>query len=55
MFIESGEQHYVKPSIKLRDEINELLGDMGSYYAKVDNSLPEPSKPRWRKKENTGE
>ncbi len=55
VFIESGEQHYVKPSIKLRDEINELLGDMGSYYAKVDNSLPEPSKPRWRKKENTGE
>ncbi|MEE2614136.1 MAG: OB-fold nucleic acid binding domain-containing protein, partial [Verrucomicrobiota bacterium] len=55
VFVESGEQHFVKPSMQLQDEINELLGGMGSYYAKVDKTLPEPAKRRWRKKEGDGD
>ena len=50
VFVESGEQHFVKPSIQLRDEFNELLGIGGSYYAKIDKDLPEPAKRRWSKK-----
>ena len=54
VFVESGEQHFVKPSLQLRDQINELLDGAGSYYAKIDNSLPEPTKRRWKKKESAG-
>ena len=50
VFVESGEKHYVKPSERLRDEVNDLLGQAGSYYAKVDTSLPDPPKRRWQKK-----
>ena len=53
--VESGEKHYVKPSERLRDEVNDLLGQAGSYYAKVDTSLPDPPKRRWQKKESNGE
>ena len=55
VFVESGEKHYVKPSERLRDEVNDLLGQAGSYYAKVDTSLPDPPKRRWQKKESNGE
>ena len=52
VFVESGEKHYVKPSERLRDEVNDLLGQAGSYYAKVDTSLPDPPKRRWQKESN---
>ena len=55
VFIESGEQHFVKPSMQLRDEVNELLEGAGAYYAKVDKTLPEPAKRRWKKKENASD
>jgi len=55
VFVECSEQHFVKPSDRLRDEVNDLLGQAGSYYAKVDTSLPEPVKRRWHKKEKNGE
>ena len=41
--------------MQLRDEFNELLGTGGSYYAKINNDLPEPEKRRWRKKRESDE
>ena len=50
VFIDTSEKHSVRPSIKLRDEVNEMLGP-DSYYAKVDTTLPEPVKRQWQRKE----
>ena len=50
VFIDTSEKHFVRPSIKLRDEVNEMLGP-DSYYAKVDTTLPEPVKRQWQRKE----
>ncbi len=43
----------MRPSVKLRDEVNEMLGP-DSYYAKVDTTLPEPAKRQWQQKETNG-
>ena len=46
-------KYFVRPSVKLRDEVNEMLGP-DSYYAKVDTTLPEPAKRQWQQKETNG-
>ncbi|MDP6306708.1 MAG: DNA polymerase III subunit alpha [Verrucomicrobiota bacterium] len=53
VFIDTSEKHFVRPSVKLRDEVNEMLG-ADSYYAKVDKTLPEPAKRQWQRKEAKG-
>jgi DNA polymerase-3 subunit alpha len=53
VFIDTSEKHFVRPSMKLRDEVNEMLGP-DSYYAKVDTTLPEPVKRQWQRKETFG-
>jgi hypothetical protein len=53
VFIDTSKKHFVRPSVKLRDAVNEMLGQ-GSYYAKVDTTLPEPVKRQWQRKENNG-
>ena len=53
VFIDTSEKYFVRPSVKLRDEVNEMLGP-DSYYAKVDTTLPEPAKRQWQRKETIG-
>ena len=53
VFIDTSEKHFGRPSVKLRDEVNEMLGP-DSYYAKVDKTLPEPAKRQWQRKETNG-
>ena len=53
VFVDTSEKHFVRPSMKLRDEVNEILGP-DSYYAKVDTTLPEPVKRQWQRKETSG-
>ena len=53
VFIDASEKYFVRPSVKLRDEVNEMLGP-DSYYAKVDTTLPEPAKRQWQRKETNG-
>ncbi|HIM68323.1 MAG TPA: DNA polymerase III subunit alpha [Verrucomicrobia bacterium] len=53
VFIDTSEKYLVRPSVKLRDEVNEMLGP-DSYYAKVDTTLPEPAKRQWQRKETNG-
>jgi DNA polymerase-3 subunit alpha len=53
VFIDTSKKHFVRPSVQLRDEVNEMLGP-DSYYAKVDMTLPEPAKRQWQRKENNG-
>jgi hypothetical protein len=53
VFIDTSKKHFVRPSVQLRDEVNEMLGP-DSYYAKVDMTLPEPTKRQWQRKENNG-
>ena len=53
VFIDTSEKYFVRPSVKLRDEVNEMLGP-DSYYAKVDTTLPEPAKRQWQRKETNG-
>ncbi len=53
VFIDTNEKYFVRPSVQLRDGVNELLGP-DSYYAKVDKTLPEPARRQWQRKENNG-
>ena len=53
VFIDTSKKYFVRPSVKLRDAVNEMLGQ-DSYYAKVDTALPEPPKRQWRRKEKNG-
>ena len=53
VFIDTSEKHFVRPSVHLRDEVNDMLGP-DSYYAKVDTTLPEPAKRHWQRKEANG-
>jgi DNA polymerase III subunit alpha len=48
IFIETHDRFYVTPSRALQDAIDELLGEE-TYYAKVDQSLPQPQRRRWER------
>ncbi|HJN82753.1 MAG: DNA polymerase III subunit alpha, partial [Verrucomicrobiota bacterium] len=51
VFIDTSDRYFVRPSERLRTEVNAMLGP-NCYYAKVDTSLPEPAKRQWQRKEN---
>ena len=53
VFIDTSEKYFVRPSVKLRDEVNGMLGP-DSCYAKVDTTLPAPAKRQWQRKETNG-
>jgi DNA polymerase-3 subunit alpha len=53
IFIETHEKFNVAPSMKLQKAANEQFGDE-TYYAKVDNSLPERTPRRWEKRPDSG-
>ena len=51
IFIETHENYYVTPSGALQKAVNELFGEE-TYYAKVDNTLPERQRKPWERREN---
>ena len=53
VFIETHERFRVLPSLAFQREVEALFGD-GSYYAKVDTSLPERAQRRWERREDDG-
>ncbi len=53
VFIEAHDRFRVAPSLALQREVEGLLGD-GSYYAKVDTSLPERAARKWERKPGNG-
>ncbi len=48
--IEANDRYFVAPSREFQKAIDDLLGE-GTFYAKVDTSLPEPRKRAWEKKD----
>ncbi len=50
IFIEANDRFGVTPSLELQTAIDELLGEE-TYYAKVDNTLPERQKRSWEKRD----
>jgi DNA polymerase-3 subunit alpha len=54
IFIEAHERFSVAPSMALQQAADERFGD-GTYYAKVDTSLPERAPRRWEKRESNGD
>jgi DNA polymerase-3 subunit alpha len=48
VFVETNERFSVTPSQKLQQAADEMFGE-GTYYAKVDTSLPERAERRWEK------
>jgi hypothetical protein len=49
VFLETHDRYWVTPSRDLERAVDELFGE-GTYYAKVDNSLPERAQRRWPKR-----
>ena len=48
-FIETDDRYFVTPSVALQQAIDDLFGE-GTYYAKVDKTLPEKQRPVWQRK-----
>ena len=53
VFVETHERFFVQPSVQFEDEVNDFLGG-GTYYSKVDTSLPEKVKRQWERKGDSG-
>ena len=53
VFIETHEDYFVLPSLRLQNDLEALLGP-GSYYAQVDLTLPPKPQRRWEKRSATG-
>jgi DNA polymerase-3 subunit alpha len=54
VIVEAHERYFIAPSQKLQQELDGRFGE-GSYYAKVDTSLPERPRRSWEKKsDNSG-
>jgi len=49
IFVETHDRFYVTPSRALQEAVDELLGEQ-TYYAKIDQSLPQPERRRWERK-----
>jgi DNA polymerase III subunit alpha len=49
IFVETHEKFFVTPSRELQKAADDLFGE-GTFYAKVDTSLPERTQRRWEKK-----
>jgi DNA polymerase-3 subunit alpha len=54
LFIEAHEHYAVTPSLVLQKAVDDLLGEE-TYYAKVDNTLPERARPKWEQRGGDGE
>ena len=54
VFIEANERFAVTPSLKLQHEADARFGE-GTYYAKVDTSLPEKPRRSWERKSANGD
>jgi DNA polymerase-3 subunit alpha len=53
IFLETHDKFWVAPSRELQHVVDEQFGEE-TYYAKVDNSLPERTPRRWEKKSYDG-
>ena len=53
VIVEAHERYFVAPSQKLQHDIDHRFGE-GSYFAKVDTSLPERPRRSWEKKSENG-
>ncbi|MCX6905314.1 MAG: hypothetical protein NTW03_17910 [Verrucomicrobia bacterium] len=53
IFLETHEHFRVAPGPALQQAIDDLLGE-DTYYAKIDNSMPERAPRRWEKKTEAG-
>ena len=53
VYIQPNEHFFVAPSRALQQAVDDLLGE-DTYYAKVDNSLPERAQRRWEGKPKNG-
>ena len=53
IFVGAHERFGVTPSLELEHAADKLLGE-DTYYAKVDNSLPERQKRSWERKGDSG-
>jgi DNA polymerase III alpha subunit len=49
VFVETHEKYFVAPSRELQKQADDLFGEE-TYYAKVDNSLPERTPRRWERR-----
>jgi DNA polymerase-3 subunit alpha len=54
IFIETHENFSVTPSPQLQQAADERFGEE-TYYAKVDTSLPERTRPQWTKRNGTND
>ncbi len=54
VFIETHEHYAVRPSAALQQAADELLGE-GTYYARIDASLPQRTGRRWERREGNGD
>ncbi len=54
IFLEPNERYRVAPSRELQEAVDHLCGE-GTYYAKVDTSLPERQRKPWERKSDSGD
>jgi hypothetical protein len=54
IFIETNEKFFVAPSRQLQEAADERFG-RETYYAKVDNALPERTRRAWERRPENGE
>ena len=54
VFIETHEKYSVTPSVPFQRAVDDLFGEE-TYYAKVDNALPERQKRVWERKSEAEE
>jgi DNA polymerase-3 subunit alpha len=53
IFLETHERYFVGPSHEFQQAVDERFGE-DTYYAKVDNSLPERAPRRWERRSENG-
>ena len=54
VFIEAHERFSVAPTAQFQEAVEQLFGEE-TYYAKVDNTLPERTPRRWERKTENGD
>jgi hypothetical protein len=54
VYVSTHDRFNVVPSLTLQRAVDELMG-RGTYYAKVDTSLPERAARRWERRNENGE
>jgi DNA polymerase-3 subunit alpha len=53
IFLETHERYFVGPSHELQQAVDERFGE-DTYYAKVDNTLPERAQRKWERRGDNG-